>query len=164
LEKLTVFGKDYATRDGTAIRDYIHVVDVARGHLDALAWMRKQLEAAKAAGGATGLLEYFNFGTGTGSTVLELVAALEKASGKKVPMVIGPARAGDVPAAYANIEKVRRASAAPLTHSGELTHTHTTVFCRRAACWAGARSTPSTTARGTHGTGRAKTRAGTRCR
>ena len=103
LEKLTVFGKEYDTRDGTAIRDYVHVVDVARGHLDALAWMGRQLEEAQAAGKPTGLLEYFNFGTGTGSTVLELVAAMEKASGKPVPLVFGPARAGDVPAAFANI-------------------------------------------------------------
>jgi UDP-glucose 4-epimerase len=113
LEKLTVFGKDYATRDGTAIRDYIHVVDVARGHLDALAWMRKQLDAAKAAGGATGLLEYFNFGTGTGSSVLELVAGMEKASGKKVTMVFGDKRPGDLAEAFADITKVRRGAGAP---------------------------------------------------
>ena len=119
LEKLTVFGKDYATRDGTAIRDYIHVVDVARGHLDALSWMGRQLEAAKAAGGAPGLLEYFNFGTGTGSTVIELVAGMEKASGKKVNLVWGPRRDGDLPEAYADITKVGVGrSAPPPGHTG----------------------------------------------
>jgi len=106
LEKLTVFGNDYPTRDGTCIRDYIHVVDVARGHLDALVWMRKNVEALEKDGKSTGFIEYFNFGTGTGSSVLELVAGMEKASGKKVTLVFGPKRAGDLAEAFADITKV----------------------------------------------------------
>jgi UDP-glucose 4-epimerase len=108
LPVLTVFGRDYATRDGTCVRDYIHVLDVARGHLDALVWMRKTVAAREAAGQPTGLIDYFNFGTGTGSTVLELVAAMEKASGKKVEMAWGARRDGDLAEAYADITKVRR--------------------------------------------------------
>jgi UDP-glucose 4-epimerase len=108
LEKLTVFGTDYPTRDGTCIRDYIHVMDVARGHIDAINWMAKEIDTRKTAGAATGFVETFNFGTGTGTTVLELVAALEKASGKKVNMVLGPRRDGDLAAAYANPAKALR--------------------------------------------------------
>jgi UDP-glucose 4-epimerase len=103
LEKLTVYGTDYPTRDGTCIRDYIHVVDVARGHLDALRWMGEQQAA-----GARGLIDVFNFGTGQGTTVLELVAAMEKASGKKVNMVLGGRREGDLDAAYADPSKAAR--------------------------------------------------------
>lgn len=91
LEKLTVYGSDYETRDGTPIRDYIHVVDVARGHIDALAWMAKQ---------SGGLCDVFNFGTGNGVTVFELVSAMERASGKKVPLIVGPRRDGDLTASY----------------------------------------------------------------
>ena len=107
LEKLTVFGDDYATRDGTAVRDYIHVVDVARGHLDALAWMDREAAARAAAGKPRGALDVFNFGTGTGSSVLELIAAMEAASGKKVAYTVGPRRAGDLPEAFACIDKAR---------------------------------------------------------
>ena len=95
-----MYGTDYPTRDGTCVRDYIHVVDVARGHLDALRWMGEQ-----AAAGRPGLIDVFNFGTGEGTTVLELVAAMEKAAGKKVNMVLGPRRDGDIDAAYANPSK-----------------------------------------------------------
>lgn len=114
LEKLTVFGKDYPTRDGTCVRDYVHVVDVARGHLDALVWMRKVIAEREAAGQPTGFIDYFNFGTGTGSTVIELVAGMEKASGKKVNLVWGPRRDGDLPEAYADITKVGVGRSAPL--------------------------------------------------
>ena len=107
LERLTVFGRDYPTRDGTCVRDYIHVVDVARGHLDALVWMRKEAAARAAAGAPAGFIDYFNFGTGTGSTVIELVAGMEKASGKKVEVVWGARRDGDLAEAYADITKVR---------------------------------------------------------
>jgi UDP-glucose 4-epimerase len=90
--------------------------------------MGKHLAAAKAAGGAEGLLEYFNFGTGTGSTVLELVAAMEKASGKKVEVVWGARRDGDLAEAYADITKVRSCGqrlAAGFTRTQALTRTHT---------------------------------------
>lgn len=109
LPQLTVHGSDYPTRDGTCIRDYIHVVDVARGHLDALNWMDKEQAAKQEANGgkATGLIDVFNFGTGNGTTVLELVSAMEKACGQKVNMAIGPRREGDLDAAYADPSKVR---------------------------------------------------------
>lgn len=86
---------------GTPIRDYIHVVDVARGHLDALTWMTKQM----AGGSETKVFERFNFGTGRGTTVFELIAALEKASGKTVPYVVGPARDGDLLESYCDPAK-----------------------------------------------------------
>ena len=86
--QLTVFGNDYDTPDGTCIRDYIHVVDLAKGHLSALNWIRKNNGA-----------EAFNLGTGNGNSVLEVVAAFEKASGRKVPYVIGERRPGNADAA-----------------------------------------------------------------
>ena len=100
-EKLTVFGNDYPTRDGTCIRDYIHVVDVARGHIDALRWL-EGLPANE------GTIDYFNFGTGRGTTVLELVAALEKASGKTLNKVMGARREGDLAEMWCVPEKAKR--------------------------------------------------------
>jgi UDP-glucose 4-epimerase len=108
LKELTVHGTDYPTRDGTCIRDYIHVMDIARGHIDALNWVDKAQGEAAAAGKPTGILEVFNFGTGNGTTVLELVAAMEKAIGRPVPVVLGPRRDGDLSAAYANPGKAER--------------------------------------------------------
>jgi UDP-glucose 4-epimerase len=97
-EQLSVFGDDYPTRDGTAVRDYIHVVDLAKAHVAAL----KRLLDNK----ATSNYEVFNVGTGTGSTVLEVVQAFEKATGQKLNYKIVPRRAGDVIAAYAQTDKV----------------------------------------------------------
>jgi UDP-glucose 4-epimerase len=94
---LKVFGNDYATRDGTAVRDYIHFVDVALAHIYAL----ERLLAGK----GTEAVETFNLGTGTGSTVLEVIAAFERATGKKLVWEFAPRRVGDVVAAYANTEK-----------------------------------------------------------
>ena len=91
LEKLHVFGNDYPTRDGTGVRDYIHVLDLARAHTCAL---RKLAEKP-------GLVTY-NIGTGKGYSVLEIVAAFEKASGRKVPYVIDPRRPGDIAECYAD--------------------------------------------------------------
>ena len=91
---LNVYGNDYNTIDGTGVRDYIHVVDLARGHLCAL----KKLEEKP------GLVIY-NLGTGKGTSVLELVAAFEKANNIKIPYVICPRRPGDVDENYANAEK-----------------------------------------------------------
>ena len=85
LPHLTVFGNDYNTRDGTGVRDYIHVTDLAKGHLASL---DKQ---ANLQGWHT-----FNLGTGTGTTVLELVAAFEEVSGLKIQTIMGPRRPGDV--------------------------------------------------------------------
>ena len=95
-EKLTVFGDDYDTPDGTGVRDYIHVVDLARAHLLAV-------EYAETHKGC----EVFNIGTGKGSSVLEIVHAYEKACGRKIPYVIGPRRAGDLATVYADTEKAR---------------------------------------------------------
>ena len=91
LEKLHVFGDDYPTHDGTGVRDYIHVVDLAKAHLAAL-------DRAMAVTGT----EYYNVGTGVGYSVLDIVKAFEKASGKKVPYVIDPRRPGDIAECYAD--------------------------------------------------------------
>jgi UDP-glucose 4-epimerase len=94
---LKVFGQDYPTRDGTAVRDYIHVVDVALAHVQAL----DRLFAGK----GSEAVEVFNLGTGTGSTVLEVIAAFERATGQKLVWESAPRRAGDVVAAYADTAK-----------------------------------------------------------
>ncbi len=91
LERLTVHGDDYPTRDGTGERDYIHVVDLARGHLAALERL-----------GSLDGVEAINLGTGRGSTVKEMVAAFESASGKPIPYRVGPRRPGDIAQCYAD--------------------------------------------------------------
>ena len=91
LEKLAVFGDDYSTEDGTGVRDYIHVVDLAQGHLKALDRIENE----------SGVLTY-NLGTGTGYSVLEIIAAFEKASGRPVPYRIAPRRTGDIAACWAD--------------------------------------------------------------
>ena len=93
-ELLTVFGDDYDTPDGTCIRDYIHVVDLARGHVAAVPFA----ETHKGA-------EIINLGTGNGTSVLEIVEAFERVNIVKIPHVIGPRRAGDLPICYANADK-----------------------------------------------------------
>lgn len=96
LEKLHVFGDDYNTVDGTGVRDYIHVVDLAQGHVKAVDWAldNKGCEA-------------FNLGTGNGTSVLELRDAFVKSSGIDVPYVIDPRRPGDPDEVYANAEKAK---------------------------------------------------------
>ncbi len=96
LEKLHVFGDDYKTVDGTGVRDYIHVVDLANGHVKAVDWALKN----------TGC-EAFNLGTGNGTSVLQLREAFVKASGIDVPYVIDPRRPGDPDEVYANATKAR---------------------------------------------------------
>ncbi len=91
LDKLSVFGSDYDTVDGTGVRDYIHVVDLAQGHLKALDKLADNPGAVA-----------YNLGTGHGYSVLEVVAAFEKASGKKVPYELMPRRSGDVASCYAD--------------------------------------------------------------
>jgi len=93
-EGLSVFGDDYPTKDGTCVRDYIYVVDLAKAHVVAL----KRLLGAKNKSN----YEVFNIGTGTGSTVLEVIRSFEKASGKKLNYKIVPRRPGDITAAYAD--------------------------------------------------------------
>ena len=96
-EAVHVFGDDYPTPDGTGVRDYIHVCDLASGHVAALNWMN----------GKTGV-EIFNLGTGTGTSVLEVVAAFSKACGKELPYVIRERRAGDIAANWCDASKAER--------------------------------------------------------
>lgn len=93
-EKLYIFGDDYPTPDGTGVRDYIHVVDLAKGHVAALDYVRKH----------TGT-EIFNLGTGHGCSVKELVKVFEEVNGVKIPHVIAPRREGDVAECYADASK-----------------------------------------------------------
>ncbi|KAF2313456.1 hypothetical protein GH714_011090 [Hevea brasiliensis] len=95
---LTVFGNDYSTKDGTGVRDYIHVVDLADGHIAALS----KLSDAKIG------CEVYNLGTGKGTSVLEMVTAFEKASGKKIPLVMAGRRPGDAEIVYASTNKAER--------------------------------------------------------
>ena len=94
---LSVYGDDYPTSDGTCVRDYIHVVDLAKAHVIALQRLVNKKNVDK--------IETFNLGTGTGSSVLEVIAAFEKVSGQKLPYKIVERREGDVISAYANTEK-----------------------------------------------------------
>ena len=96
-DHLNVFGNDYDTPDGTGIRDYIHVVDLAKGHVAAMDYMENY----------TGT-EVINLGTGTGYSVLDMVRAFEKATGIRIPYEIAPRRAGDVARVYADPEKSHR--------------------------------------------------------
>ena len=88
---LNVWGNDYATPDGTGVRDYIHVVDLALGHLKALERLQQQAEC-----------QAINLGTGVGYSVLDMVRAFEQASGQPVPYQVAPRRAGDIAACYAD--------------------------------------------------------------
>ena len=97
LEQLSVFGNDYNTPDGTGVRDYIHVVDLAKGHVLALEKLEKQQKG----------LYIYNLGTGTGYSVLDMVKAFENATGKKVPYKIAPRRPGDIATCYANPKKAK---------------------------------------------------------
>ena len=96
-KELSVYGDDYPTPDGTCIRDYIHVVDLAKAHVIALQRLLNKKNLAK--------VETFNLGTGTGSSVLEVIHTFEKVSGKKLPYKIVARREGDITSAYANTDK-----------------------------------------------------------
>jgi len=108
LEKLTIFGDDYPTPDGTCQRDYLHVVDLAIGHL-------KALEYAENYEG----VEAINLGTGNGISVLELVHAFNKANDMDLPYVIGPRRDGDLPAFWADATKAKKLLGWEATHTVE---------------------------------------------
>ncbi|MCI6629257.1 MAG: UDP-glucose 4-epimerase GalE [Lachnospiraceae bacterium] len=97
LKELGVFGNDYDTPDGTGVRDYIHVVDLARGHVKAI----KKIEENPG-------LEIYNLGTGVGYSVLDIVKNFEEASGVKIPYVIKPRRAGDIATCYSDASKAKR--------------------------------------------------------
>ena len=94
MDSMTVFGDDYPTRDGTGVRDYIHVVDLAKGHVAAIAKVRSQT-----------MCDAYNLGTGKGYSVLEIIHGLEKACGKKLPYHVTPRRAGDIAECYADPTK-----------------------------------------------------------
>ena len=93
LEKVSVFGNDYDTPDGTGVRDYIHVVDLAKGHIKAI----EKIEKEKHVG-----CKIYNLGTGTGYSVLDIIEAFGKACGKEIPYVIAGRREGDVDTVYAD--------------------------------------------------------------
>ena len=97
LEQLTIFGDDYDTPDGTCLRDYIHVCDLADGHVKALNFVATHDDS----------VSVFNLGTGKGTSVKEAVAAFEKACGHEIKHVFGPRRAGDIPVCYASTDKAR---------------------------------------------------------
>lgn len=92
IPELSVYGDDYPTPDGTCVRDYIHVVDLAKGHLAAIAKMKEGVQI-------------YNLGSGKGTSVLEMIKAFDTASGKKLPYKIAPRRAGDLPEFYADPTK-----------------------------------------------------------
>ncbi len=97
LKELSVFGNDYPTPDGTGVRDYIHVVDLAIGHIKALEKLEKEKQG----------LYIYNLGTGTGYSVLDMVKAFEKATNKKVAYKIAPRRPGDIATCYADSTKAK---------------------------------------------------------
>ncbi len=96
-DHLNIFGNDYNTHDGTAVRDYIHVVDLAKGHLKALKKLRKNCG-----------LQIYNLGTGVGYSVLDLVNAYNSVCGNKVKYIFAPRRPGDVDICYANVDKAKK--------------------------------------------------------
>ena len=97
-DKLSIFGGDYPTKDGTCERDYIHVTDLAEGHIDAYQWLNGQSEA---------VYEVFNLGTGTPFSVLEIVKNFMRYTGTEVPYEISPRRSGDLAAFWASADKAR---------------------------------------------------------
>lgn len=99
-KKLRVFGDNYATPDGTCIRDYIHVVDLAAAHVRALKYLEKKRERT--------LYDVFNIGTGRGNSVLEIIKTFEKVTGVKVPYEIAPRRDGDIDKIYAAAGKAKK--------------------------------------------------------
>ncbi len=99
LPAMQIHGRDYETKDGSCLRDYIHVCDIAHAHTLAIDYLVNKKQSAKC--------EIFNLGTGTGYTVLEVIKAFEKVSGVKLNYTIGPRRAGDVIAIYANNNKAK---------------------------------------------------------
>ncbi|GAB4129712.1 MAG: UDP-glucose 4-epimerase GalE [Raineya sp.] len=98
-KELQVFGNDYPTPDGTCIRDYIHVCDLAEAHVQALSYLQKQDKPC---------YDFINVGTGKGASVLEIIQTFEQVAGQQVPYIIAPRRAGDVVAIYADAEKAQK--------------------------------------------------------
>lgn len=98
-ERLTVFGNDYPTRDGTCIRDYIHVCDIARAHVNAIQYLQSNKQQSN--------FEIFNLGSGVGQSVVEMITSFEKVTEIKLNWAFGPRRAGDVVAVYADNSRAR---------------------------------------------------------
>lgn len=99
LDCLTVFGDDYDTNDGTCVRDYIHVVDLANAHIKGLKWLDEQENA---------LMDVVNVGTGKGASVLEIIHTFEKTTGQPLNWEMGPRRSGDVSQIYADVSKANQ--------------------------------------------------------
>jgi len=99
-DKLSIFGDDYATKDGSCERDYLHVMDLAQGHVAALDWLNRHNEFSG--------VEAFNLGTGNGVSVFSIVEAFEEACDKKIPFEVSPRRAGDLAAFWANASKANK--------------------------------------------------------
>ena len=97
-DKLKVFGSDYDTRDGTAIRDYIHVVDLAEAHVKSIEWLANQQN----------VVDYFNLGTGNGHTVMEVIESFERTTGEKLNYEMAPRREGDIEQIWAVTDKAER--------------------------------------------------------
>ena len=98
IDHLRIFGNDYNTSDGTGIRDYIHIEDLAKGHLDALEYIVNQEK----------VIDFINLGTGKGSSVMEVLNAFETVSNKKIPFKIYPKREGDAESCYADVKKAKK--------------------------------------------------------
>ena len=99
LKELGVFGNDYDTHDGTGVRDYIHVVDLANAHVKAIEYLGNETSASS--------VLKVNIGTGAGYSVLDMIKAFEKASGQKIPYKFSPRRAGDIATCYSNPQKAK---------------------------------------------------------
>ena len=99
LKELSVFGSDYETKDGTGVRDYIHVVDLANAHVKAIEYLNSE--------NYNFINSKINIGTGTGYSVLDMIKAFEKASGQKIPYKLVPRRAGDIATCYSNPQKAK---------------------------------------------------------
>ena len=119
IPELSVFGNDYETRDGSCIRDYIHVVDLANGHILAMEHMQPGVAI-------------YNLGTGNGTTVFEMIDAFEKASGEKLPYKVAPRRAGDLPCLTADARKAEAELGWKATHTVEDAMRDTINFLRNA--------------------------------
>lgn len=119
IAELSVYGDDYDTRDGSCIRDYIHVVDLAKGHLLAMEHMQPGVAI-------------YNLGTGNGTTVFEMIDAFEKASGEKLPYKVAGRRAGDLPVLTANAEKAEKELGWHASHNVEDAMRDTINFLRNA--------------------------------
>lgn len=119
IPELSVYGDDYETRDGSCIRDYIHVVDLAEGHILAMEKMNPGVAI-------------YNLGTGNGTTVFEMIDAFEKASGEKLPYKVAGRRAGDLPVLTANAEKAEKELGWVAKHTVEDAMRDTINFLRNA--------------------------------